>query len=364
MQKNDNKAKYYKLMEYLKDEILMSRIKPGEQVPSENSLAEEFLLSRHTVRKAISMLVNEGYLYTEHGKGTYCTDWNRKRTNSKNIGVITTYISEYIFPKVVTGIEQVLSDNGYSIFLKNTNNNPLKEALYLEDLLENNIAGLIIEPSKSALFSNNLQYFKALDGHNIPYVFIHGYHQKLEATSYVMLDDAAGMYKAVEYLIKLGHKRIAGIFKGDDMQGLNRHKGYAQALFDGRLLYNPDDVVWFSTEDKDTKPTEVIRQFMEEKRGIDSVVCYNDDIAFRVFELLTGMSIKVPEDISLIGFDDSYLSANSSVKITSVSHPKEKLGEIAAQILLQMLKDSNYLKNPIQNVITPGLVIKESCIQR
>ena len=67
---------------------------------------------------------------------------------------------------------------------------------------------------------------------------------------------------------------------------------------------------------------------------------------------------------SVTGFDDSYFSANCPVRITSVSHPKEKLGEAAAELLLEMLKDNNYLDNPVQKIIVPELIIKESCIKR
>lgn len=364
MQKSNNAAKYYKLMEHLKEEILMGRIKPGEPIPSENRLSEDFSLSRHTVRKAISMLVNEGYLYTEHGRGTYCRDRSIRRRDSKNIGVITTYISEYIFPKVIQGIDSVLSNNGYSIMLKNTNNNTDKEASCLEDVLGKNIEGLIIEPTKSALFSNNLKYYEALDSHRIPYIFIHGCYQQLEDKPYVFLDDVVGMHSAVEYLAKLGHKKIAGIFKADDVQGLNRHKGYARALTENDLPYDPDDVVWFHTEDRSVKPYNIIKQMMESKRGIDAVACYNDEIAFKVIELLNGLGVRVPEDVSVTGYDDSYYSENCPVKITSVCHPKEKLGETAAEILLQMLKDDGYLRNPVQRLIVPELIIKDSCIKR
>lgn len=364
MQRCENQPKYSWLMEYLKEEILTGRIMPGEQIPSENILAERFTLSRHTVRKAISLLVNQGYLYTEHGKGTYCTDRSRKRSGSKNIGVITTYISEYIFPKVIRGIDRVLSENGYSIILKNTNNNIDKEAACLEDILDKNVEGLIIEPTKSALFTNNLKYYEALDKHRIPYIFIHGYYQQLEDRPQVLLDDAEGMHSAVEYLAKLGHKKIVGIFKADDIQGLNRHKGYARALNEAGLPYNPDEVVWFHTEDKAEKPIAEIKRMIGEKNGMDAIACYNDEIAFKVYELLEGMGVKVPEDISVTGFDDSYLSANCPVKITGVRHPKEMLGEAAAEILLQILKEGYDMDKPVKKVIVPELIIKESCIKR
>ncbi|NLN64152.1 MAG: GntR family transcriptional regulator [Clostridiaceae bacterium] len=358
----EKQAKYYKLKEYLKQEILMGRIKPGEQIPSENALAEKFSISRHTVRKAISILVNSGYLHSEHGRGTYCTDRSIKRNNSRNIGVITTYISEYIFPKVIQGIDSVLSKNGYSIILKSTNNDIANEYLCLEDMLEKNIEGLIIEPTKSAVYSRNLELYKALDNHNIPYVFIHGYYQTMEDKPHVILDDSAGMYAAVQYLRQLGHTNIAGIFKVDDMQGLKRHKGYVRALAESGCPYNPDNVVWFHTEDKEIKPLNEIKRFIRSGSGISAVACYNDEIAFRLFQMVESMGLKVPDNISITGFDNSYLSENCAVKLTSVTHPKEKLGEAAAELLLNILKNNNWQTN--SGVIVPELAVKESCKRR
>ncbi|OPX42430.1 arabinose metabolism transcriptional repressor [Ruminiclostridium hungatei] len=361
---NNSQTKYYKLTEYLKEEILLGRIKPGEQIPSENMLTEKFSLSRHTVRKAISILANEGFIYTEHGRGTYCLDRSSTRNVSRNIGVVTTYISEYIFPKVIQGIDNVLSGSGYSIVLKNTNNDTGKEAYCLEDVLQKNIEGLIIEPTKSALELRNMKYYEALDRHGIPYIFIHGYYRQLESKPRVLLDDLKGMYLAVAYLIKLGHKNIAGIFKSDDIQGLERHRGYVGALSEAGLPYNPELVVWFGTEEQADNPYCAIRHMLEGEIKPDAIACYNDVVAFRVFELLNGLGVKVPEDISITGFDDSYISESCPVKITSVSHPKERLGEAAAQILLEMLKSKDYLKMPVQRVMEPELVIRESCRKR
>ena len=88
-------------MEELKNKILSGEIRPGEKLPSENELAQEYGISRHTVRKALAILANDGYITTEHGKGTFCSDRMAHRNNSKNIAVITTYISDYIFPRSV-----------------------------------------------------------------------------------------------------------------------------------------------------------------------------------------------------------------------------------------------------------------------
>ena len=116
--KENGKTKYYALMEELKREILSGKYMPGDRLPSENQLTEAYQISRHTVRKALALLENEGYVTAEHGRGTFCSERMRYTGNSKNIAVITTYISDYIFPRLIQGIDRVLTENGYSIILK------------------------------------------------------------------------------------------------------------------------------------------------------------------------------------------------------------------------------------------------------
>lgn len=83
MEPTTGKAKYYTLMEALKEQILSGTIKPGQKLPSENELTREYALSRHTVRKALALLENEGYITAQHGKGTFCSERVIQRHNSK-----------------------------------------------------------------------------------------------------------------------------------------------------------------------------------------------------------------------------------------------------------------------------------------
>ena len=125
--------KYFKLMEDLKEMILRGELRAGDKLPSENELSQQYAVSRQTVRKALSILENEGFIYAEHGRGTFCSELVRHTGNSKNIAVITTYISDYIFPRVIKGIDTVLTREGYSILLKNTKNSRSLEARCLEE---------------------------------------------------------------------------------------------------------------------------------------------------------------------------------------------------------------------------------------
>ena len=118
----NNKSKYAVLVDDIKNDINEGRIKNGDKLPSEHELAEMYGMSRHTVRKALSILENEGFVRAEHGRGTFCTISDRGKKRSNTAAVITTYISDYIFPNVINGVYDVMTKNGYNIILKNTKN--------------------------------------------------------------------------------------------------------------------------------------------------------------------------------------------------------------------------------------------------
>jgi len=360
----NGKAKYYVLMEALKKDILSGKINPGDKLPSENQLTLQYTISRHTVRKALSILVNDGYVVAEHGRGTFCAKRGRMGASSHNIAVITTYISDYIFPRLIQGMDHVLTKNGYSIILKNTGNSQKNEARCLEDILTKNVDGLIIEPSKSEVLCRHTNLYELLDQSNIPYVFIQGvYPQMIEKPS-ILMDDVHGSYLLTKYLIELGHKRIVGIFKVDDLQGSRRHKGYVKALQEGGFMYDPDLVIWFHTEDRHEKPSTGLRILMNEGVKFDAVVCYNDQTALEIIRILNQSGRKVPEDISVTGYDDSIIAENGPVKLTTISHPKEVLGEMAAQLLIEKINGVSEKDSKVARIVEPTMLIRESCRDR
>ena len=120
--------KYIEIFEFYRDKILSGEIKENEKLPTEQEIGEIFSVSRHTVRQSIVELEKEGYIYREKSKGAYAKKLNKsKKTHSKLVIVITTYISEYIFPHLIKGIQEELNEKGYDILLLNTNNEKEKE---------------------------------------------------------------------------------------------------------------------------------------------------------------------------------------------------------------------------------------------
>lgn len=364
MAQDKGKPKYFILMESLRQDILSGKISPGDKIMSENQLAGEFGISRHTVRKALAMLENEGYLEAEHGRGTFCKNRLTNRQNSHNIAVITTYISDYIFPRLIQGMDNILTDNGYSIILKNTGNSQRNEARALQDILTKNVDGLIIEPSKSEIYLRHMNLYEKFDEMQIPYVFIQGTYPQMKDKPNIIMDDVEGAYLLTKHLLDTGHVNIVGIFKVDDAQGTARHKGYIKALSEASIPYDPDKVILFHTEDREKKPAAMIKRFADQGVKMDGIVCYNDQIALEVIQVLEKQDIHVPEDISVTGYDNSLIAVSGPVKLTTVSHPKEKLGEMAAELLLEKIRGIGEEESRVPRIVVPELIIRESVRKR
>ena len=122
-------------------------------------------------------------------------------------------------------------------------------------------------------------------------------------------------------------------------------------------------VVWFHTEDRKTKPAMMMELFLEQKVEMDAVVCYNDQIAIEVIRCLQRNGLRVPEDISVTGYDNSVI-AEGTVGLTTITHPQEKLGEMAAELLLEKIRKVPEEKSRIPRLIQPELIVRGSTIER
>ncbi len=347
--------KHQQLKEYLKNLIFQGKLTPGEQLPSENSLARQFKISRHTVRQSFGELEQEGLIYREQGRGTFCNPL--KRPGGQNIAVLTTYISDYIFPSIIQGIEAVLSDAGYNLLLANSNNNKTKEAQCLENLVNQDIVAMIIEPAKSAKANSNLTYFQTLTAKGVPYLMLHAHYPELDQ-SFIVIDDEQGGYLETKYLLQLGHRRIAGVFKTDDQQGVKRLQGFRRALNEYGLIPPPELVGTYETEQLHSFPYHFSQRLLLQPERPTAIVCYNDQIALEVLEVVRNEGLRVPDDLSLVAFDDSSLATATEIKLTTVKHPKLAMGHQAAQSIVDMLTGS--IDQP-RRVYAPELIIRNSC---
>ena len=329
--------KYQALSERLRQMIADGMIAEGSALPTENELAARYGISRQTVRQAIAQLEQDGLVRRMRGSGTYVRHGPRKSAGVRLVNVITTYITDYIFPSIVRGAESVFSDNGVLMTLSATYNQTETERSLLERALKQGTDGLLIEGTQTALPNPNIALYEELRRRNIPFVMINGFYPELISCTRVLMDDETGGAAAANYLIDRGHKRIGGVFKSDDMQGCLRHRGFRGALENAGLRSSDESLLWFSTPMRDAFFDDPRLPFYRALPSLSAVACYNDQTAVRLIDKAREMGLSVPENLSVISFDDSALASVCLPRLTTLGHQKEALGRLAAQKLIAMI---------------------------
>ncbi|MDD6189320.1 MAG: GntR family transcriptional regulator [Clostridiales bacterium] len=334
--------KYQIIASELKANIQAGKYKNVNMLPTEHSLMDEYQVSRQTIRQALAVLEKEGHIEKRRGSGSYIRRAEVPETSSRlrTIAVVTTYISDYIFPSILREMENVLSRNNCMTLLFATRNQVSVERKVLQNLLDARIDGIIAEGTKTAFPNPNLDLYLKLQEKNIPIVFINGSYPQLQSAVSVLDDNEGGGQMLVEYLTAKGHKKIAGIFKSDDIQGHGRYAGYANGLQKCGISLDDSLIRWYNTELRDVFLSDaviipVLQRWKEE--GCTAIVCYNDEMACQLIPFLTKCGLSVPEDISVVSFDNSHLCNIGSPGITSLKHPGPNVGSVAAGKLLTLM---------------------------
>ncbi|MBQ7981345.1 MAG: substrate-binding domain-containing protein, partial [Oscillospiraceae bacterium] len=252
-------------------------------------------------------------------------------------------------------------ENGYSMQLSITHHKIYEEAKAIRTMLSQGVSGLIVEPSKSAMSDSRKELFDEIRERNIPLVFFNAKYPWSDFPCVAMDDRAAGK-RVTDYLFEQGHKQLAGIFALDDNQGHDRFYGYMHSCAENGISAE-SSVLWYSTEERDELFSLSEKRIMKLIDGVTAVVCYNDKLAVDLLKFCREKGIRVPEDISIVGIDNSKLATLCDVGLTTVQHPQQLLGETAAEKLLELMNNPKADFDDVK--FTPELVVRNSvrCIK-
>ena len=348
--------KYQEIAGWLERNIWEGRYLPGQKLPSEQALREKFQVSRQTVRKALEVLEQEGLVYGRQGSGTYVSDLEEEeKGKSRQIAVVTTYVDNYIFPRIIQGIEGVLSREGFQVQIAFTNNRIQKEEEILKTLLDQDLRGLIVEAAKSALPNPNLPLYRKLLERGTRILFLNSGYPELDCPVAALDDREAGRC-AARFLLEMGHRELGGLLKSDDGQGLLRYQGFITELREAGIRTEDDRFVWYDTGDIG-RFDRMEQRILERLAGCSAVFCYNDSAAVELMELLGKNGIRVPEELAVIGFDDDQNTDYLNPALTTVHQPLEEFGRLAVDYVLAKMEEPEKL---IELVIEPKLIERES----
>ena len=334
------KTKYAVLAGELR--VLCAQLRQTGQtrLPGEEALCARYGYSRQTVRKALAILEQEGLLTRVRGSGTYLSENGQGRTG--RIVSITASTDEYLYPQLLRDIEAELSPAGYELRKLSSGNRIVRERKLLQELLQESPSGILLEGAKTALPSPNHDLLEQLDQKGVPIVYLHAPLPVPANAPYILDDNEGGARLLVRHLLEHGHQRIAGIFKSDDRQGIERYRGYLFELCDAGLDIPEDSILWYTTEEREQllngKYNWLDRFVYSRLSGCTAVVCYNDEIAYALIRTLTAVGLQVPEQYAVVSFDNSHYCSLSPVPITSLAHERHEMGTAAARALLRLIR--------------------------
>lgn len=270
---------------------------------------------------------------------------------TKTIGLVLSDITDPFFPEVARGVEDTLNDFGYSVILCNTDNNMEKEINYINLLYEQQVDGIILAP-----VGEKLDHINFVINKGKPVVFIDRTIDSI-STSYVLSDNIEGGYIATNYLLKNGHRIIVCI-AGEPMIQTSEERilGYKKALTEYNIPI--DNSLICNTNFKSDGGYYATKNFLSKKTFPDSFFVVSDIVAYGVLDALIDNGLNVPNDVSMIGFDDIPFSKYLRVPLTTIRQPRYELGKEAAKIILDHMANSE--KKIYQKKLPVSLIVRDS----
>jgi len=313
------------------------------------ALRESPLISADT-RERIQRLADEmGYM-----PNAIAQSLQTQRTST--IGLVITSIADPFLGDVVKGVEEVARAAGFSVLLSASHNNPEQEMAIIETLHRRRVDGILTTSSRITS-----EYEKRLSHVRVPTVLINSQAEFQDGLlHWVSVDDRAGAQLAVEHLLQLGHRAV-GYLSVSSRPRSNRQRllGYQSALMEANVPSHDAWIVIAPGDEASHEEDVAVGQSSLSRlldAGVTAIFCYNDMVAIGVLMACQRQGIAVPQELSIVGFDDIRMASYVTPPLTTIHQPKVQLGRLAMQVLLDLLQN-----RPGHNhLLAPALVFRAS----
>ncbi|QDH80459.1 LacI family transcriptional regulator [Echinicola soli] len=277
-----------------------------------------------------------------------------KRT--KTIGVIVPEITSYFFSTVISGVQDMVNEAGYKLVICQSNESFEEEQKLIETLALNRVDGFLISPASKTMKFTHLERLRSS---GIPVVVFDRDCPGFDADR-VLVDDFDGAFQAMEYLIKTGCRRIAHIAGPKNLTTCqHRMDGYIKALQKHQIPVDESLIEWvegFTSEDGE----EATKRLLDRRSRPDAIFAINDAVAIGAMAIIRDKGLRIPEDISIVGFDDEPYSKYFHPSLTSVWQPVYELGMLSSKILMNHLASDLDVTQFRYELLKPELIVRNS----
>lgn len=280
-----------------------------------------------------------------------------KNRKTKNIGVIIPEIVHHFFASVISGIEQEANEKGYNVIICLSTESFDKEVINMEMLANGSIDGFIISLTKETQMLKDYHHLQEVINQGMPLVMFDRIAEGIHCDK-VVIDDKKGAYDAVSELINIGCKNIGLVSTVDYVSvGRLRTEGFLEALKDHNIPVNQDYII--KIEDIENCRENIAPLF---DHKIDGVFAVNEIFALTAMNIARERGLRIPEDVSVIGFTDGELSKYASPALTTVSQNGLLIGQEAARMLIEKIEDES--EDYKTKIVKTKLIVRKSTKSR
>lgn len=332
-------AKYAQIYNHLYEAISSGKFSPGDMLPTEKDMVKQYGVSRITVQRALQMLVDLGYIERIAGKGTFVKAVSSAMVQ-KNIAVIVP-INNPEMTLVVTGVQQALEQTNFTAKIYFSNEKKTSESDLIKSIIDEGVEGIILYPKSR---TENASLYREISK-KMPLVFIDKCVDGV-VTDAVMANNFEGSYEMVNYLIREnGHRKIAYIDWGrEDLTVTERKRGYIHALMDNGIKVDESVILNANPETGSVKEElgNILKEFLSSPAGkeITAIFFFTDEVALNGSYYINQMNKRIPQDISICGFDNSYLGRSIMPSLTTVAQNFSEMGSEAARLLTERIQNN------------------------
>jgi len=348
------------LLNEIRNQITDGLIQPGEHLPSERKLAENYSVSVRSVRQALISLEREGIISRQHGRGTIVLPVHQGPANDTKQNSIALFfigrIRDTSTMEYFEAFQNACQRGGYGTLVYTSDNDPAEETRLVEQLVREGIPGIALF---SAHLMNSYAHLEAAQAAGVKVaVFDHDF-PGLNCT-YVGIDEFDAAYRATLHLMNLGCDDL--IYIDSDWQWTsvrNRCKGFQAAVAKHNSLVRSRILKVKPFANVEEQIQSALPSLLHEAEGRVGVVAYNDRAALGALDSIKATGLTVPDDIAVMGFADDLEGAISGVPLTTMQIPRAEIAQLAAYLLMHQIQQPNQKSQKVE--MTANLMIRSSC---
>ena len=356
--RNSPVPNYFQLQTWLREQIEQGVFKPDDKIPTEEEFVQITGLARATIRQAVQNLVNMGYLSRRRKLGTFVlrrTDASDKRTI---IGVLVPDIRYGYAPELARGAEDEAANNKHSIILCNTDDLYVSANFHADRLIEHSVSGVIMVPTAASEQKNRLIVEKFLRK-KITVVLADRIVPDMDI-DYVTTDNFHGAYQLTEYLILKGHKKIGITLSHLFSTERQRLEGYKKALLDYEIPLDPSIILTDNGPFIEKHYIHYARTLLSQKKDISAIFAGHDRIAFLIYSIAVEMGISIPDEISIVGYDDLPFTNSHPLSLTTMHQPIYEMGREGMRLIMARIRGEI---NEPQHIVLKSFFVERSSVK-